>query len=279
MANVVINELYLVNIADAIREKNGSEDAYKPRAMADAIRDIPQEGGSETIVEDIFGVQITDINALDNGVFDLYDANTDTILGYDLYYDDDGKVNEVYIPDFDISIEPIYNDDGTLIELYCEQTDEAIAVNDFDLLTFDEGGSDTPATNGLDDWIFYGSGLKSNTENKFKYKTFTAPEGATKLICDVNISKTNNTNSECIIYVSFIAQINNVGYIPVENLGNSANATSRTNVEIDLTKYVSGTDDDYTGNYSFLVRNERSAPEDSIETFGFTLEITNIRFE
>jgi hypothetical protein len=40
MANVIIDDTHLSNIADAIREKNGSTDTYKPKDMAEGIRCI-----------------------------------------------------------------------------------------------------------------------------------------------------------------------------------------------------------------------------------------------
>jgi hypothetical protein len=40
MAQVLVTESYLDDIADAIREKNGSEDTYTPAQMAEAIEDI-----------------------------------------------------------------------------------------------------------------------------------------------------------------------------------------------------------------------------------------------
>ena len=45
MARVFVNDTTLTAIADAIREKNGSDDTYKPSQMADAVRGI-QSGGS-----------------------------------------------------------------------------------------------------------------------------------------------------------------------------------------------------------------------------------------
>lgn len=45
MANVIINDTNLTNIANAIREKNGLTDTYKPSEMADAIIAIPSGGG------------------------------------------------------------------------------------------------------------------------------------------------------------------------------------------------------------------------------------------
>jgi hypothetical protein len=47
MANVIINDVNLVNIANAIRGKNGSSDTYKPSEMAAAIANLPTGGGVE----------------------------------------------------------------------------------------------------------------------------------------------------------------------------------------------------------------------------------------
>ena len=45
MANVIINDSNLIAIGNAIREKNGTEDTYKPREMAAAIAAIETGGG------------------------------------------------------------------------------------------------------------------------------------------------------------------------------------------------------------------------------------------
>lgn len=45
MANVIINDSNLTAIGNAIREKNGSTDTYKPREMAEAILAITTGGG------------------------------------------------------------------------------------------------------------------------------------------------------------------------------------------------------------------------------------------
>lgn len=47
MSKVLVNESSLVDIADAIREKNGTEDTYKPSEMGDAVRGI-QSGGESS---------------------------------------------------------------------------------------------------------------------------------------------------------------------------------------------------------------------------------------
>ena len=44
MANVIINDVNLTNIANAIRGKNGSSDTYKPSEMPDAIANLPTGG-------------------------------------------------------------------------------------------------------------------------------------------------------------------------------------------------------------------------------------------
>ena len=48
MANVLVNDLYLSDIADAIREKLDTEDTYKPSEMANAIESISGGGITPT---------------------------------------------------------------------------------------------------------------------------------------------------------------------------------------------------------------------------------------
>ena len=52
MSVVTINDEHLKNIANAIRQKSGETDKYKPSEMANAIKDIPV-GGSEPILQNI----------------------------------------------------------------------------------------------------------------------------------------------------------------------------------------------------------------------------------
>lgn len=47
MANVMIDDKHLNDIAEAIRSKNGTTDTYKPSEMADAITAIPTDGFNE----------------------------------------------------------------------------------------------------------------------------------------------------------------------------------------------------------------------------------------
>ena len=67
MARVFVNDSTLTDIADAIREKNGTEDTYKPSQMADAVRAI--ESGGEVFVVENTGVMYTaHIKHITNGV-------------------------------------------------------------------------------------------------------------------------------------------------------------------------------------------------------------------
>ena len=45
MAEVLVQDSSLQDIADAIREKNGTETTYKPSEMGDAVRGISGGGG------------------------------------------------------------------------------------------------------------------------------------------------------------------------------------------------------------------------------------------
>lgn len=49
MAKVLVNETSLSAIADAIREKNGSNETYKPSEMAAAIGAIETGGGGDNL--------------------------------------------------------------------------------------------------------------------------------------------------------------------------------------------------------------------------------------
>jgi hypothetical protein len=58
MANVIINDTHLTNIANAIREKNGTASTYLPREMAAAITNLPTGDGGADIPSSAF--MITD---------------------------------------------------------------------------------------------------------------------------------------------------------------------------------------------------------------------------
>ena len=63
---VTVDDTYLMAIADAIREKSGSEATYKPREMAAAIREI---GGDDALIGLLDG-NITELN-VPNGTTEI----------------------------------------------------------------------------------------------------------------------------------------------------------------------------------------------------------------
>ena len=80
MANVLVEETSLSNIASAIREKNGGSATYKPGEMAAAISNLPIGGNSEDeiLTRDGSGEYVNDrIEKLGGGAF--YQTNYSTI--------------------------------------------------------------------------------------------------------------------------------------------------------------------------------------------------------
>ena len=60
MGNVLVNNTSLNNIADAIRNKNGTQNTYTPAQMAPAIAALP------TGISDVTSVTITNKSAFEN---------------------------------------------------------------------------------------------------------------------------------------------------------------------------------------------------------------------
>ena len=54
MAKVLVTDTHLTDIANAIRDKNGTEDTYKPSEMASAIESIETGGADTSEIEDAF---------------------------------------------------------------------------------------------------------------------------------------------------------------------------------------------------------------------------------
>ena len=80
MANVLVEETSLSNIASAIREKSGDSATYKPGEMAAAISNLPTGGGSEDeiLTRSGSGDYVNDrIETLGGGAF--YQTNYSTI--------------------------------------------------------------------------------------------------------------------------------------------------------------------------------------------------------
>lgn len=66
MANVLVNDASLADIADAIREKNGTEETYKPAEMGAAVRAIESGGGVDYLEKRISG---------EVGLYEYYSEN------------------------------------------------------------------------------------------------------------------------------------------------------------------------------------------------------------
>ena len=90
MANVIINDTNLTNIADAIREKNGTTETYKPNQMAAAILAITTGGGDSGIPEEAFHLTGTFQQRFYNSAWDwfieLYGDRVTTSLVSGLYF-------------------------------------------------------------------------------------------------------------------------------------------------------------------------------------------------
>jgi hypothetical protein len=72
MAQVLVTESYLDDIADAIRERNGSESTYTPAQMADAIVALyPEPSGSINITQN----GTVDVKAKATAIVDIPLAN------------------------------------------------------------------------------------------------------------------------------------------------------------------------------------------------------------
>lgn len=101
MANVLVEEGSLTNIANAIREKNGTTTTYKPSEMATAISSIETGGGGSTPTQGLV------INERDENGWptDIAIVDRTTIPEYYCYYFGDsinnffGRVEKITLPE------------------------------------------------------------------------------------------------------------------------------------------------------------------------------------
>ena len=80
MANVILDDTHLTNIANAIREKNGEATTYTPGDMAKAITDLPSGGVDDRAF--MFNATNNDYLFAYGGLENLYNAYRDKISVY-----------------------------------------------------------------------------------------------------------------------------------------------------------------------------------------------------
>lgn len=91
MSNVVINDTHLINIANAIREKTQTEDRYKPKDMAEAIKKISSgEAEGKFVWEKYNNYKIHDARLympFDDNVNDVTGINSPVSVAINSYSD------------------------------------------------------------------------------------------------------------------------------------------------------------------------------------------------
>ena len=86
MANVIIDDTNLKNIAGAIREKNGSTETYKPNEMPQAILDIVSGGGASytsIVYNDDDTITLIDTDGTEHTMVCTYEDDVLVSVSYD----------------------------------------------------------------------------------------------------------------------------------------------------------------------------------------------------
>ena len=203
MANVLVNDASLADIADAIREKNGTEETYKPAEMGDAVRAIESGGGVGIILKDFnsTGSPLTvDIRGLQSHYDNLKDNSKIRFSGnlsYLCYNFGSGPTNGLYT-----QTESIYLIDGldklpmnmfyycsSLKNVYGDLSKVATLGNNcFAFCTSLTELPYMPSLNKLDSGVFNGcTGLT-------KIKLYTAPSKASDIHNFAFLNCTNITD-------------------------------------------------------------------------------------
>ena len=111
MANVILNDKHLTDIADAIRAKNGEATTYTPGAMAEAITNLPSGGGEPIVITGIcdyacYGQFASDvINQLGNTIStenissaqSMFRNSTLTHIPFEINFSDETSHNLSYL--------------------------------------------------------------------------------------------------------------------------------------------------------------------------------------
>lgn len=224
MANVLVEETSLSNIASAIREKNGGSATYKPGEMAAAISNLPTGGGNDNenlIVTRPTNTNVTYVNheieSIGNHVFRQWTNE----LGYGLVGVDCSNVRT--IGDF------AFYDDFLLTSVNFPKL-TAIREEAFDKCTHlptinlpmcnfvgNYGLSNCTALTKVD----LGNGSNSNSAT-LRYRCFFRNENMTALILRGNEVFTN----EGEIFGQYSTDYNGYIYVPQALLANYKTATN-----------------------------------------------------
>lgn len=91
MARVFVNDTTLTDIADAIREKNGTEEMYKPSQMANVIRALAVGGASSmdgvSISEIVMETSTANTKQASDYIETFVNPNVTTVFVYKKYTD------------------------------------------------------------------------------------------------------------------------------------------------------------------------------------------------
>lgn len=275
MANVIIDNTHLTNIANAIREKADSSDKYKPGEMADAISAI--EVG-EIIVDPTAGnggIVYTDIISNEDGTYTLKDG--------------DG-VEHLMTPTYDNggAITAITLDDNTIDLTYTDGSLTAIGTINTDF-------SNVRLSKTYPDWSLSIEGLKLNTVNTIiSGEEYVMPEGATTLTVDVvwgNLETSGSGSLSAELYAYFGIEFSILDGTPKRRFDQAPElitAMEDGTFEIYLDGYQAGTEIDlaaigtgaFTGTFKFGFTNAKAGTNMSSTTFSMPdLSITNITFK
>lgn len=234
MANVIVDENALQDIADAIRTKNGTQNTYKPGQMADAIEAIPSGGITPTGT----------INVTQNGTTDVTQyASANVAVPNSYAAADEGKVvsNGVLVAQTSKNISGNGTVDTTLNNQVVVAVPNSYAASDEGKVVSNGAlvaqGSDTVTANGTVDTTLISS-LVVNVGGGTNKTNFTIRE----------VAVTNNTPTVARDFENFIF----IAYVKEDELPTTgANTTSY----FMMFAYVDGAFINKTGNRGYSITN------------------------